>query len=54
MTRQKEAPNGSATMPPRPSCRKVADTAEHGLGAEPGGEHVATFMYSGRLRPATM
>jgi hypothetical protein len=32
-------PNGSATMPRSPSLMNVDGDAEHGLRAEPGGEH---------------
>ena len=46
-------PNGSATMPPRPSLAKVADTESTVSAPNHVANTVATFMYSGRLRPAT-
>jgi len=51
--RQAAAPKGSAATPPRPSRRKVEDTASTVSAPNQVAKTVAMFMYSGRLRPAT-
>ena len=51
--RQREAPKGSATTPPRPSLTKVAETPSTASAPNQVAKTVAVTTGRGRLRPAT-
>jgi hypothetical protein len=53
MIRHIDAPNGSATTPPRPSVTNCADTPNTASAPNQVANTVAVTTGSGRLRPAT-